>query len=206
MRLTTRPDDQIYLYPYIFWDNAFSDEELKNIIRYCEEVGEFSDGALSSKDNEEIRTDKSVRDSKVKMFQPNPVNGWIFDRLISVIDQINTDFYRFDLTGFGGFQYSEYRGNGAKYDFHTDIGFGTNVTSDHLALPRKLSISLLLSEPEEDFQGGEFEVTMGDTPITCDQKKGRILAFPSWVMHRVTPVTGGNRKSIVVWVRGPKFK
>jgi PKHD-type hydroxylase len=38
------------------------------------------------------------------------------------------------------------------------------------------------------------------------QKRGRILFFPSFILHKVHPVTKGVRKSIVAWVEGPKFR
>jgi PKHD-type hydroxylase len=73
-------------------------------------------------------------------------------------------------------------------------------------VPRKLSMSLLLSDPSE-FEGGEFEVkTDSDIPINLEQKRGRAWFFPSWALHRVTPVTKGVRKSLVLWVGGPPFK
>ena len=37
-------------------------------------------------------------------------------------------------------------------------------------------------------------------------KYGRAVLFPSFLCHRVKPVTKGIRKSLVVWVVGPKFK
>jgi PKHD-type hydroxylase len=49
-------------------------------------------------------------------------------------------------------------------------------------------------------------VLLGQEPIRCPQAKGMVILFPSWVIHRVTPVTKGVRKSIVVWVTGPKFR
>jgi hypothetical protein len=30
--------------------------------------------------------------------------------------------------------------------------------------------------------------------------------FPSYMVHRVTPITSGTRKAIVAWVTGPGFK
>ena len=38
------------------------------------------------------------------------------------------------------------------------------------------------------------------------RQKGTIIIFPSFIRHRVTPVTKGVRKSLVVWVDGPRFR
>jgi PKHD-type hydroxylase len=86
------------------------------------------------------------------------------------------------------------------------MAFGP-VSVDELKTPRKLSFSLIMSDNAE-YQGGEFEIINNDvkTPIIVPQQKGRVIAFPSYITHRVTPLISGVRKSIVVWALGPKFK
>jgi len=78
-----------------------------------------------------------------------------------------------------------------------------------MAETRKLSLSLILSDPD-DYEGGDFYIQTGSPDpeklIKMEQKKGRVLAFPSFMIHGVAPVTKGTRRSIVVWVDGPKFK
>ena len=65
---------------------------------------------------------------------------------------------------------------------------------------------LMLSDPSE-FEGGQLEIkTDSDNPITLEQKRGRAWFFPSYVLHRVTPVTKGTRRSLVLWIGGPEFK
>jgi PKHD-type hydroxylase len=41
---------------------------------------------------------------------------------------------------------------------------------------------------------------------TAPRERGVVIAFPSYVLHRVTPITSGTRKSVVIWITGPKFK
>ena len=38
------------------------------------------------------------------------------------------------------------------------------------------------------------------------KKKGTLLIFPSYLRHRVLPVTSGVRRSLVAWFWGPKWK
>jgi PKHD-type hydroxylase len=64
----------------------------------------------------------------------------------------------------------------------------------------------MLSDPSE-FEGGQLEIKVNnDDPVTLEQKRGRAWFFPSYVLHRVTPVTKGPRRSLVLWVGGPEFK
>jgi PKHD-type hydroxylase len=72
-------------------------------------------------------------------------------------------------------------------------------------MPRKLSFTLVLSDTKT-FKGGDLEFDTGGPYVAAEQKRGRIIAFPSFVKHRVTPIKKGVRKSVVWWVLGPKFK
>jgi PKHD-type hydroxylase len=60
----------------------------------------------------------------------------------------------------------------------------------------------------ENYEGGYFQINVGkeSEPLFIQAKKGRAIFFPSFMIHRVTPVTLGTRRSLVVWVLGPKFK
>jgi PKHD-type hydroxylase len=68
---------------------------------------------------------------------------------------------------------------------------------------RKLSAVVALND---DYEGGVFETLDSDTPRSYDLKKGEMIMFPSFLMHRVTPVTKGIRRSLVIWVEGPNFR
>ena len=41
---------------------------------------------------------------------------------------------------------------------------------------------------------------------SVEMRKGTLILFPSFQLHRIAPVTKGVRKSLVVWVLGPKFR
>jgi PKHD-type hydroxylase len=43
----------------------------------------------------------------------------------------------------------------------------------------------------------------GGEPLRLAQ--GTTIIFPSYLMHRVNPVTRGNRFTLVSWVHGPSF-
>jgi len=67
---------------------------------------------------------------------------------------------------------------------------------------------MCVNEPGDEYEGGEFQINNSDEKDaeTIPTKKGRMILFPSFMIHRVAPVTKGKRKSVVVWVTGPKFK
>ena len=41
---------------------------------------------------------------------------------------------------------------------------------------------------------------------TVEKGQGTVFCFPSYMLHRVTPVTKGVRKSFVLWLGGSSFK
>ncbi|MEC7191643.1 MAG: 2OG-Fe(II) oxygenase [Pseudomonadota bacterium] len=45
---------------------------------------------------------------------------------------------------------------------------------------------------------------MEESSVAC--KRGDVIVFPSYLHHRVKPVTKGVRYSIVAWYGGPPFK
>jgi PKHD-type hydroxylase len=84
------------------------------------------------------------------------------------------------------------------YDWHMDAGPPID------GVQRKLSISILLSDPSE-FEGGELQFKgIEDQKILT--KQGSIVVFPSFIEHKVTPVTKGVRYSAVTWASGPSFR
>lgn len=188
-------------FSYAWWDEFFTPDQVEKIIQYCDKHGVEESHVVNGGENV---VDSKIRKSQVKFHSPNEENKWIFEGLVQLAEFINTNYFNFDLTGFDNFQFTVYDGEGANYDWHTDLIFGPDFPIE-MNLPRKLSFSMILSDPTE-FEGGEFEISVSGEPIPIEQKKGRVIAFPSFVRHRVAPIKTGQRKSLVFWVVGPKFK
>ena len=71
-------------------------------------------------------------------------------------------------------------------------------------LQRKVSFSVGLSE--DYYEGGDLELMISrDLQHSFKLSRGDIVAFPSFVLHRVTPVTSGLRNALVGWGLGPNF-
>jgi PKHD-type hydroxylase len=184
-------------HPYVYWDGMFSIEELLKMEKYFNSLP-LEDGKLTNNG-----TNKVMRDSSTSFIYPNDENTWVFNKLLNVTDFINSQYYNYDLLGFDYLQYTVYNKLGHHYAYHMDMNLGQ--VTDVIA-PRKLSFSIIFSD-REDYEGGDFEVLIEDNHSQIvEQKKGRIIAFPSYILHRVTPITKGIRKSLVFWACGPKFR
>lgn len=137
----------------------------------------------------------TLRESEIQWLFPGPETKWIFDKVETAIEKANAS-YKFELYGFfQGAQVGTYH-EGGFYGWHPDMGVGN--TSN-----RKLSISVILSRVDE-FTGGDllFKCLGGEIP----KAQGTAIIFPSYLIHRVTPVTSGTRISLVSWISGPPFR
>jgi PKHD-type hydroxylase len=184
--------------PVAYWDSFLTQQDVDTILSLpqwhdCEpgQIGKTNDGII----------DTNIRNSGIVWFTPCEKTNHIWLKITNAIAEVNNQFFHFDLKGcYEPAQLSIYRAKDKEhYGWHVDHGMDTLT-------PRKLSMSLLLSDTNE-FKGGELEVkTINDDPLTLDQRQGRAWFFPSYTLHRVTPVTKGVRRSLVLWVGGPPFK
>jgi PKHD-type hydroxylase len=194
-------------HPYCYWDDAFSEEEINNM---CAFFSHHEVERATVMDNSKP-INESIRRSNVKFFRRDDVTSGIFDRFNSIIEDMNDKFYNFILNGYECFQYTEYDASEkGEYKFHMDTGFGLKENLDDVTMyqTRKLSLVMCLNRPGIDFEGGQFYINQGseNDAFEVEMKKGRVILFPSFLIHRVAPVTKGKRKSLVVWVMGPKFR
>ncbi len=166
--------------------------EIAHIQKHAATITE--EGVISGK-----RSDHTIRRSKVTWLRPEQGWGWLYHKLWPRITALNEEFFGFDISGFGGaMQLARYdAGDSGFYDWHMDAGKAT----PH----RKLSISVQISDPAS-YEGGDLEFFHTNRMDVASKEHGALVAFPSFVMHRVTPVTKGTRLSLVAWIVGPRWR
>lgn len=148
-----------------------------------------------------------MRSSNVRWMPRDDANfATLFARLGTRIRRANADTFGFDLADFEDVQFTEYPARRAgKYDWHEDNCW-VSAPEARTPFDRKLSCVLLLNAPE-DYDGGQLELDREQTPdAERFSQCGDLLIFPSFLRHRVTPVTRGSRFSLVTWVKGPRFR
>jgi PKHD-type hydroxylase len=119
-------------------------------------------------------------------------SDWLVDRLHPHILALNRTL-DFDLQGWAAPAVLRYEPS-QHYEWHIDMG------RDDLA-SRKLSVIVLLSESDA-YDGGDLEWMPDLGP--CSRALGTVVIFPSFIPHRVTPVTAGERFVLVAWVHGDR--
>ncbi|MBL4708223.1 MAG: 2OG-Fe(II) oxygenase [Flavobacteriales bacterium] len=148
-------------------------------------------------DSEDVYDDE-LRKSSVMFIDNNEGNGWLYHKLATLAINTNNQHYCFDILGFHQeLQLTKYT-TGDFFEWHLDFGAG-NISA------RKLSITIQLSDSEE-YEGGDLQFMINQKVVSAPRKKGTVIIFPSFIMHRVTPITKGIRQSIVGWVSGPPYR
>ena len=150
--------------------------------------------------NEQKKLEKQ-RSSNVVWMDP----VWIYRELHPLVHEANANAgWNFQWDFSESCQFTKYVGSKKQhYDWHTDSGPRKNENGKI----RKLSMTVALVDGTE-YEGGDFEVNLNDPQkeaihvIKPAKLKGSVTIFPSFVWHRVTPVTSGTRYSLVNWHQG----
>ena len=145
---------------------------------------------------------KNDRKSNLRWIKQTTSSEWLYTELKTIINYANNNFFGFDITNYNeNIQFTEYS-NGGKYNWHQDVIRDNPIV-------RKLSIVIQLSSPQE-YVGGILQMKQveeeTDLISSIPRQLGSIIVFPSHMLHKVTQVVDGNRKSLVWWAGGAPFK
>jgi len=179
------------------WPDALSATEcdaiIENALGYPEEeatVG-FSDT---------LRSDLAYRTSSIRWLNAMQETA-IADRIMQFVHSSNRTNFGIDVIAPFELQFTEYHAtNMGHYDWHQDVWL-----ESPRPFARKLSVVVQLSSPG-DYEGGAFEFFGLQCPGQAFAGRGSLLIFPSYLQHRVLPVTKGVRRSLVTWIEGPNWR
>lgn len=180
--------------PFAYWENGFEEKELDRLQEMAKNVKQ----SAAIGDAKSAVIDKQKRRASVEFIGCNEETNWIYEKLSEIVGEINAEYFRFDLNGFGeALQLTNYdESQQGMYGWHQD--FGSKIS-------RKLSVVLQLSDPSE-YEGGNLQIMGNGSPVTIKKSRGFVVIFPAYTLHQVTPVVKGSRQSLVTWVSGPQFK
>ena len=133
---------------------------------------------------------------------------WLYDLIWPYMLNANEQAgWNYDIVSAETLQLTKYAKK-EHYNWHYDGGGSHNEKFNNPRSKflhgnvRKLSMSLILNS---DFEGGNFRLFGTDQKMP-ELPQGSMIFFPSFLMHRVTPVKQGTRYSLVSWFLGPPFK
>jgi PKHD-type hydroxylase len=189
-------------------------EKEREVLALTGDFGRDRDLKKAPLTKKEVENLKKKRDSNIVWMN----DRWIYKEIQPYVNQANQNAgWNFEWDWSESCQFTKYK-KGQYYDWHCDSWDKPYVEEGPTkGKIRKLSMTCQLTEGSE-YEGGELEFDfknydphMRDESkhrIQCKEilPKGSIIVFPSFVWHRVKPVTKGVRYSLVVWNLGYPFK
>ena len=181
--------------PWQIVSNFFSLPECENHLRALQASCELNAGVTH--DGEDLK----MRRSRTG-WPCTKQNHELFTHLSHVVHLLNMRHFKLQLGKRIEWQLTHYtHENSGVYHSHMDSNLNTPFEKEI----RKVSMTLQLSRPGE-YLGGDFHFTAAGRPdAALARQVGSLLVFPSFVVHEVTPVTQGERWSLVAWFSGPHF-
>lgn len=182
---------------WAYMNDVFTPEECDKIKRIALKKGKEEATVIG--ENQQGKVDPKIRkNSVVWLSEKDKDLNWMYQRLAGVAMNLNEQFFKFDLYGFcEDMQFTEYKAPGEFYTEHMDKVYN--------GVSRKLSLVVQLTDPDE-YEGCELKINTGGEPAIMKKDQGTVFAFPSYIMHQVTPVTKGTRHTLVAWIGGKNFK
>ena len=170
---------------------SISDQEVEKFLNYTDTkkpvIGEV------------FRSGEKVKDTKyrdVEIFYIDEDQSDFYQILSHVALKVNR-YFKYDIDGMERAQIMKYSAPSQGYNWHIDIG------AEGIALKRKIGVSILLND---DYEGGEIMFRSGDKEEGIKPPTGNMVAFSSFIPHKVNPITKGDRYVVVAWFTGPPFK
>lgn len=178
-------------YSFWCWDSVVSPLEIKKINKF---IRENSNPSLKDQVNPALNKKASVSIIEWPKLKKKLAG------MEDVINQTNHLYFNFKTYRFNTFDAMNHNvydsTKGGEYEYHID------VESYKLDFTTKLTCVLNLSE--DPYEGGEFYIKDGpEIHIKKMSVPGALVVFPSFLLHKVTPVTKGKRISLVLWKKGP---
>jgi len=169
---------------------------------HCDEVIRLGEESLAQSGKSGVAgkgVNPDIRQSTITWLAPSRATRALYRRVERTTLAANDRFFHFSVIGMSeALQFARYGPDRDHYDWHQDIGDGP-------ATLRKISIIVQLSPPDA-YEGGDVELLISTRAARLPRDRGAAILFPSYQLHRVTPVTAGTRYSLVCWISGEPFR
>jgi PKHD-type hydroxylase len=190
-----RPAVQKRTPPYVWGNGLFSDAELDRINAYATSLP-----AKPVQVGIPLAYKPKLNRSVVRHLLPNGDTMWIYQKISLMVSLLNSQHYKYDITGFDEPLYH------VTYDAGDEGHYAWHIDKSGDGMPtRKLSITFQMTDPAA-YDGGNLEINAYGSIDPCPRERGKLILFPSYEVHRVTPVTRGTRSALVAWSVGPPFR
>ena len=191
--------DDAWNWKYYTWTDFYNKEEVKQICEFIENNYEQLEDPKLGAHDKDGNYEKQI--STVKLIHYRTVEPLI-SRLVG--EAFSVANMQFGYTTFGphldlGLLYNTYQAKDKDYyNWHFDNS--NSPTHD-------VKLTLLVNLSTEPYEGGEFQTYIHtEESHTVFDKPGSAIMIKSPILHRVKPIISGTRKSLVMFINGPKFR
>lgn len=186
-----------YMAPRIIpLDGFVTPEECAQLIQTVTESEKFEAGRISNPTAQNRSANRKVSMTVLDIDKYR----WIYERLMTTVTFYNDRYWQYRLptnvnsTLLEPVQFYKYDGSEqGHYNWHSDVGVRGATAK------RSLSVSVQLSAGDS-YEGGDFMIQTSVDSVGLMRTQGTMFLFPSFVLHKVTPVTRGTRYSLVAWI------
>lgn len=182
-------------YSWLTLNNVLNDGHCNRLLKTANKNG-FFPAKLGNIENNPDYLDTDIRNCLTSDI-PIKQNLWFESTLTTALRQINS-YFKFDLHGIMDLQVIQ-------YDVDSYFKIHNDVYPKDTDMQRKITFIMQLSDPD-DYTGGELVMHIDSIPDVMTKEKGSLIAFPSYILHEVTPILSGRRYSCIGWCFGPEFK
>ncbi len=185
---------------FYYWKNVLDDKMIKDLTDMVYANYKFEKGKTGTQELGNVTDSYRTNNRDIAYINPQPHSKWLYDLLFPLALEANEKAFHFDIDIVtDSIHYVIYPEDGGHLDWHMDVGA-------HGVNKRKLAMTVQLSD-SSDYEGGDFQIWMGgEDYLTVPREKGDVIVFPSFCMHRVTPITRGERRCLVFWTGGRPFR
>ena len=173
---------------FYYWWQIFNPEEVKKLDRV------INKHLITDTDSPATGVKKTGKVKFVKWEHVKNLMTPVLD-LIHFVNMKNFGFHLYPLLDKKVLHYNVYE-KGEEYGFHEDGISSQNPVSD-------FKLTCLLNLTLNPVEGGDFY--LAHHHIDEFSKAGRLIIFPSFRCHASKPVVKGTKKTLSLWMEGPKF-
>lgn len=170
--------------------NLFSPEECLDIIKMGDALPQV---------DWEIQPDAHAGTVKLKKTgAAMPMDGkvsWIFEKAIKHLD-VDYKIDTLEQLQFGVYKPGDFM------DWHLDRGTnegGYTIGVENNYMVNRICGGIVMLSHPDDYQGGDLQIKMGENIFPTNKARGSMVVLGSDVLHRVTPVIKGVRRTLVIW-------
>ena len=180
---------------YWHWPKSFNK---KNLI----ELNKFIESNFDMYEDKDNGAENVKKTSSVKIIYYKKMKD-ILHTIIQTCRQVANEQFGYDLNeiyDLDGCLLNMYKSSdSAEYHWHTD---GENI------LPHvDVKLTVLINVSTKKYEGGDFYICAGkEKHIKELNEPGNILMLKSHLLHKVTPVTKGERRTLTIFLKGPSFR